>query len=213
MNASELTKALNWRYATKQFDPDKVINDTDWQALEDALVLSPSSFGLQPWKFVVVTDPILREKLKPLSWNQGQVTDASHLVVFASQRSVLSEDVDRFLNLTARKRQVDPDSLHGYRQMIDGFLANMSAEEMRSWTSRQTYIALGQFMTAAAAIGIDTCPLEGINPGAYDEELGLTDSRYGTIVACAAGYRHPDDKYADLAKVRFSAEEVIDRHE
>lgn len=213
MNASELTDTLNWRYATKQFDPDKKISSENWNALEQSLILSPSSFGLQPWKFVVITDPVLREKLKPLSWNQGQITDSSHLVVFASQRTVLEEDVDRFLNLTARTRNADPEALQGYRQMISGFLAQMNPDQMHSWTNRQTYIALGQFMTSAAALGIDTCPLEGINPAAYDDELGLRESRYTTIVACAAGYRHPDDKYATAAKVRFSSAELIDRHE
>ena len=211
MTPNELTESLNWRYATKQFDPDQKIPAEAWEALESSLVLSPSSFGLQPWKFIVITDSVLREKLKEASWNQGQVTDASHLVVFASQRSVLDEDVDRFLNLTARTRGIEADSLLGYRQMIQGFLSNMSAEQMHAWTMRQTYIALGQFMTSAAAIKVDTCPLEGINPATYDELLGLKDSKFSTIVACAAGYRHPDDKYATAPKVRYDAADLIAR--
>ena len=202
-----------WRYATKKFDADKKIPLETWQALEQALVLSPSSFGLQPWKFLVVIDSVMREKLLPNAWNQSQVVEASHLVVFASQRRVGDEDVDRLLNLTASLRGTSPEGLHGYRQMIQGFLANMNATQMEAWTTHQTYLALGQFMTSAAVLQVDTCPLEGIHPSEFDRLLGLQDSNYKTVVACAAGYRHPDDQYAELAKVRYAADSVIQRIE
>lgn len=213
MNPENLKNALTWRYATKKFDADKKVPAETWAALENALLLSPSSFGLQPWRFLVVTDPVMRENLLPNAWNQAQVVDASHLVVFASQRRVGDEDVDRLLNLTASLRSTPPESLHGYRQMIRGFLANMGVGQMEAWTTHQTYLALGQLMTSAAVMGVDTCPLEGIMPGEFDRLLGLEGSNFRTVVACAVGYRHPDDQYADLVKVRYSPDEVIQRIE
>ncbi len=211
ITTANLLESLQWRYATKKFDPNKTIAAETWSALEESLVLTPSSYGLQPWKFLVITNPEIKEQLKPLSWNQAQVTDCSHYVVFAINKNLAAADVDRFVARTAEVRGVTVESIKGYRDMMVGDVVqgprSLTANE---WAARQVYIALGNFMTSAALIGVDTCPMEGIDPGKYDRLLGLPKKGFATVVACAAGYRAEDDKYATLAKVRFSLEEVIE---
>ena len=205
-----LLAAHQWRYATKAFDPSKKIPDAAWSVLEKTLVLSPSSYGLQPWKFLVVTDPAKREALVPHSWNQRQVADASHLVVFAVKEKMDETHVDRFIARTAEVRGVPSGSLDGYRNMmVSDVVRGPRSAWSKEWAARQAYIALGNFMTTAALLGIDTCPMEGLDPAKYDDILGLAGSGYSTVVACPAGYRAAGDKYASLAKVRFEDRELI----
>lgn len=203
-------RALTWRYAVKRFDPTKKIPAESWRALEDSMVLAPSSYGLQPWAFVVVEDHALREKLVAASWHQRQVVDASHFVTFAIKKDLTTEDVDRHLSRIVEVRGVPPASLDGYRRGILKFLAQSgSPARIEDWCARQLYLALGQFMTSAAVMGIDTCPMEGIDPPKYDEILGLPARGLATVVACAVGYRAPDDKYATAPKVRFPRDAVL----
>ncbi|MCH7225860.1 NAD(P)H-dependent oxidoreductase [Haloferula sp. A504] len=209
MDPSKLLSALNFRYATKAFDPAKTIPAETWEALLDSLVLAPSSFGLQPWRFVVVEDPALRAELRKVSWGQSQVTDADKLVVFTSRDDLTPEDTARWLDRLAEVQGQDPATFEGLRKVIDGFANNMTVEERHSWNVRQTYLALGQFMTSAAVLGIDTCPLEGLDPASYDNILALTGSGYATCVACAVGYRTEDDHHAARPKARFPREDVI----
>jgi nitroreductase len=208
---TDLLEQLNWRYAVKQFDSTKAISPEIWSALAESLVLTPSSYGLQPWKFIVITNPEIRAQLKPFSWNQTQITDSSHLVVFTIKKNISIADVDHFIARTAEVRGITVESIGFYRNMIASDVVygprSLNANE---WATRQAYIALGNFMTSAALLGVDTCPLEGIEPAKYDKVLGLPEKGYATVVAAAAGYRAADDKYATLAKVRFSQEEVIE---
>lgn len=207
-----LLRTQRWRYAVKAFDAARKIPDAAWKALEETLVLSPSSYGLQPWRFLVVTDPARRAALRPASWGQSQVTDASHYVVFTSRTGMDEADVDRFIARTAEVRGVPAEALAQYRGMMIGdVVKGPRSKHIADWAARQTYIALGNFMTSAAAIGVDTCPMEGIDPVKYDEILGLAGSGYRTVVACAAGYRSAADKYASAPKVRYAASEVV-RH-
>lgn len=205
-----LLNQLRWRYATKQFDPTRKISAEDWRTLEESLVLTPSSFGLQPWRFIVVTDQATKEKLVPVSWGQRQLADASHIVVFAIKKDLGANEVDRYLGRIAQVRGVSVESLNGFRDVLVGFLAQ-PADQFNSatWAAKQAYIALGNFLTSAALLGVDTCPLEGIEPPRYDEILGLAEQGYQTVVVAAAGYRATGDKYATLPKVRFAPEEVI----
>ncbi len=210
LEPQQLLQQLQWRYAVKKFDPSKKIPEDVWQVLEQSLVLAPSSFGLQPWLFVVVTDSAVREQLLPHSWGQRQVVDASHLVVLAVNKNITPEYVDRYLARTAEVQGTPLEALQGFGNVIKGFIANPPAGlDLKEWATRQTYIALGQFMTSAAVLGIDTCPMEGIVPAKYDEILGLVGTDYATVVACPAGYRAADDKYATKPKVRFPASEVV----
>lgn len=207
----DLLAALQWRYATKVFDADRRIPTETWAALEQSLVLSPSSYGLQPWTFQVIDDPALRAELRPHSWNQSQVTDASHLVVFLAKRTVTEADLDRLISATSTARGVPTEQLSGYRELMAKDLVHgPRSERIGTWASNQVYIALGTFMTAAALLGVDTCPIEGFSPPDYDRILGLEASPYRSAVVCAAGYRSADDKYATLAKVRYPASELIE---
>jgi len=205
-----LLAQLHWRYATKKFDSARMIDAATWSKLEDSLVLTPSSFGMQPWKFFVVTDKVVKAKLAAASWNQTQPADCSHLVVFAGRSSMVPADVQRLIDRTASQRGVAKETLDGYKNVILGFIANPPPGLTHfGWASKQCYIALGQFMASCAALGIDACPMEGIVPSQYDEILGLSAQGYSTVVVCPAGYRAADDKYQHLAKVRFEKSEVI----
>ena len=208
--APELIQQLNWRYATKVFDPARKIPAELWEQLEQALVLTPSSFGLQPYRFIVVTDPALKTKLRPASWNQSQIEDCSHLVVFLAQNDMTEASIDEYLARIAQVRGVTAESLTGYRSFMVGDLVQGPRHAIiQEWAARQTYIALGIFMTSAAVLGVDTCPLEGLVPAQYDEILGLAGSGYRTVCACPAGYRSEADKYATLPKVRYAKDRLI----
>ena len=212
LTAESLLDQLRWRYATKRFDAARTIPDTDWQALEEALILTPSSYGLQPWKFVVITDPAMKAQLPAISWNQKQVLEASHTVVFARRLDLTEEYVDHYLNRIAQVRGGTVEGLAGFRKLLLGSLVPPPADfDLEHWAALQCYIALGNFMTSAAMLGIDTCPMEGIVPAKYDELLGLPAKGYATVVVGCAGYRAADDKYAAVPKVRFAREELIER--
>lgn len=210
LNHETFLADLNWRYATKQFDATKKIKQEDWHLLAESLRLSPSSYGLQPWQFLVVRNPELRAKLREVSWNQGQVTDSSHYVVFTTLKKVEERHVDEYLKDIATTRGLDLNSLQGYRQMMLGdFVNGPRAQIAQNWTQRQAYIAMGNLINTAAQLRIDSCPMEGLDPNAYDQILGLEDSDYSTVATVALGYRHADDSYANLKKVRYATERVI----
>ena len=202
---------LHWRFATKKFDSTKKIAPEVWAKLEEAMVLAPSSYGLQPWKFIVVTDPAMRKKLHPASWSQAQILDASHLVVLAARNPPTPGDVERHVLRTAEVRGLAVEALDGLSQKIVGSLARMSGPDAHAWATRQTYLALGIFLAACAMAGVDACPMEGFQPEAYDEILGLKEKGLSAVVLAAAGYRRADDPAAKLAKSRFDVEEVIER--
>jgi nitroreductase len=208
----DVVRHLNWRYAVKKFDATKKIPDSQWAALEQALVLAPSSFGLQPWKFWIVTNQDVKEQLVGASWNQTQFRDASHVVVCAIRKNLDAEHVDRYLKHLVTVRGGTIEGLAGFRKVVVDFLAQSPEQfNVDHWSAKQVYIALGQFMTTAAMMGIDTCPMEGINPAQYDKILKIGEQGYATVVAVTAGYRASDDKYATMPKVRFPHEQVIER--
>lgn len=205
----QLVASLRWRYATKKFDASRKIPAETWDAIEESLVLTPSSFGLQPWKFFVVQSPALRAKLLSESWNQPQVTDASHFVVLTARTDLSAADIDAWISRMAEVQKKSSEDVAPLKGMIAGFAERMSADDRAAWNTRQIYIALGQLMTTAAVLGVDACPMEGISASAYDRVLGLEGSGYATVVACALGYRAADDKYAATPKARFDREQVI----
>lgn len=208
LTPSEVVSQLQWRYAVKKFDPAKKIREVDWKHVEESLVLTPSSFGLQPWKFVVVTNPEKKAALVAHSWNQTQPADCSHLVVFAARTNLSEADIDQYVARVAEVRQVPVESLGGFKKMMTGSILSSSFPR-EDWAAKQCYIALGQLMSVAAVLGIDACPMEGIDPKKYDEILGLNALGYHTVVACPLGYRANDDKYAAAPKVRFKNADVV----
>ncbi len=207
----EILKQLQWRYATKEFDSGKKIPEEVWQVLEQSLVLSPSSFGVQPWKFFVVRNPETRNQLVEHSWGQKQVVDASHLVVLAIKKDVDDEDVDTYVQRMSEVRNVPVENLQKFADVVKGFINKPPYPlDKNEWAGKQVYIALGFFMFAAAMLEIDTCPMEGFVPDKYDEILGLPEKGYHAVVVCPAGYRLSSDKYADMPKVRFKTEDVVE---
>jgi nitroreductase len=209
LSPDELLAALNQRYAVKQFDPARAIDTDTWNALEAALVLTPSSGGLQPWKFFVVDDPALRTQLREASYGQTQITDADRLVVLTARTDFTAADVERFIKRVAEVRNVPVESLAGLGKMLSTNLAK-SAEARAEWTARQAYIAVGNLLAAAAVLGVDATPMEGFDPARYDAILGLPAKGYRAVVAVPLGYRAASDRYATLPKVRFEHTEVIE---
>ncbi len=210
IESTQLIGQLNWRYATKQFDASRKLSADDLAALEEAVSLSPSSLGLQLWKFVVVEDPAIRERLKAASWGQSQITDASQIIVFAAKTDITEADIDAHLERIAEVRGVSLESLAPLREMsVGGAIHAKTPEQRAEWARRQVYIALGTLLTSAALMGIDACPMEGFSPADYDSILGLDALGYNSVVVGAIGYRSAEDKYAGAPKVRFPKERTF----
>lgn len=204
-----LVAALKWRYAVKKFDESGRIPAAQWAALEESLALSPSSYGLQAWKFLVVDDKALRAKLKPASWDQSQITGADKLVVFLVKKDAGAADVQRFVDRLSEVRRVPAEMLEDYKQMMLKSVS-LPPEKVEAWLTRQVYIALGNFLTSAALLGVDACPMEGFDKDKYDEILGLHAKGWKSVVVATAGLRASDDAYGKNAKVRFPLSEVVE---
>ena len=210
LSADAVIAALHWRYATKKFDPTKKLSPGEWAKFEQVLQLSPSSYGMQPYRFVVVTDPALREQLKPAAHGQSQITDASHLVVFAARTDVTADDVEHYMERISAVRGVDRAHLERYASTIKGDVVTGPRHDIaREWCARQAYIALGSLLTFAALVSVDVCPIEGFDPARFEEILGLPAQGYGAVVLAAVGHRAADDGAASLPKVRFPEAELI----
>lgn len=205
----KIIEQLNWRYATKVFDPNKKLSQEQVDTLVEVLRLTPSSMGLQPWNFVVVEDPDLRDLLVPASWDQTQVRDASHLIVLCRKLRFEESDVDAYIEDLIKTRGETRERVDGYLQMMKRFIAKMGPDARNIWMEKQVFIALGNLLTACALLGIDACPMEGISKPDYDTILDFKDLGITTVVACPVGYRDVEnDKYANYKKVRFPKEEV-----
>jgi nitroreductase len=209
-----LLSQLNWRYATSKFDTTRKIPAEQWSVLERAMALAPSSNGLQPWVFVVVTDPATRVKLRAAGYDQAKITEASHLVVFCRQRTLTPEYVERYLARMASVRNQTMESLAGLRASLMrtiGSPEKLPGGGFDAWNAREVYIALGFFVYTAAMMGIDAGPMEGFEPSKFDEILGLEKRGLASTVICAAGYRAADDPRAGQAKVRWDMQDVVIR--
>jgi len=210
MSQLSIQEALSWRYATKRYDSSKKISEADWKVLQDSLLLAPSSYGLQPWKFLVIENPKTRQDLREVSWNQSQVTDASHYVVFAYKEQIDESFIQKYIDRIADVRGVSLESLAAFKDVMVNNLAKAPAERIRVWSQRQAYIAMGFLLETAALLKIDATPMEGLDPEAYDKILGLEGSGWKTVATVALGYRHPEDSFQSLKKVRFAEDSVIE---
>ncbi len=206
-----ILEQLNWRYATKSYDKTKKISNEDWETLETALTLAPSSFGIQPYKFLVITDPDLREKLKPAAYGQSPITDASHLVVFAYKKTLTDADIEHFVDRIVEVRGTPREALTEYENIMKGSAKQaVDGGYIEIWNSRQAYIALGFLLETAALLGLDATPMEGFDAAQFNEILGLTE--YSAVALAAVGYRDAaNDWLAPLAKVRMPNAELIER--
>lgn len=209
MSHAQIKEALDWRYAVKKFDATKKISAKDWETLQQSLHLAPSSYGIQPWKFLVIENPEIREKLKPVSWGQSQVTDASHFVVFLYKPEIDTAFVQKYLDRIVEVRRIPAEGLDGLKAMLIENLVKAPEEKARIWSQRQAYIAMGFLLQTAAMLKIDSTPMEGFDPTAYDKILGLEGSGWKSVASVALGYRHPEDTFQNLKKVRFPEDTVI----
>ena len=206
---SEIIKALEWRYATKKFNPEKKISKDDLTKIKTAIQLAASSYGLQAYTVLDVADKATREKLKEASWGQNQITDAAHLFVFCGYKNVTPKTIDAFLAQKAKDTNQEPDTLQAFGDSVKGALHTKSADEIKVWTAKQTYIALGKALTICGELEIDSCPMEGFEPAKYNEILGLESKNLQANVVLTLGYRAKDDKYQHLNKSRKNLEELF----
>jgi nitroreductase len=201
---------LNWRYATKKFDSSKKVSNENLDTLLEVLRLTPSSYGLQPYTFLVIENKEIREKLKEKSGGQSQVADASHLIVLCSYLDINDLHVDAHVANTANARGLEVEALKGFGDFMKKTINQLDAEKKQIWSSKQAYIALGQLMHACADMKIDATPMEGFDPAGYDEVLGLTAKNLKATLVCPIGYRAVDDANQHFKKVRKSREDLIE---
>lgn len=206
---SNLLEDLNWRYATKKFDPNKKISAEDFETIKEAINLSPTSYGLQLYKVLIVEDEEIRKQLQPASWGQSQIVDADKLFVFCNYKNIKDEDIIEFADLKAEKLGMPKEKMKGYSDFIIAKLGERTAEENANWTAKQAYIALGNLMHACAALRIDSCPMEGFEADKYDEILGLSAQNLEAAVVATVGYRSEEDQTAYAPKVRKALSEVF----
>ncbi|MFN3754083.1 NAD(P)H-dependent oxidoreductase [Flavobacterium sp.] len=206
---SNFIKNANWRYATKKFDATKKVSNEDLEVLKEAVRLSASSYGLQPYKVIFVENPDLRAKLQPVAWGQSQIVEASHLLVFANITDFGEAQIDAHINNIAITRGLPTDALKGYGDFMKSKITTLSEENRNVWTSKQTYIALTNLLNAAAELGIDVTPMEGFEPEKFNEILGLSELGLNASLVATIGYRHAEDDTQNYAKVRKSNEELF----
>ena len=202
---------LKWRYATKLFDKEKKVTESDLNSILEAVRYSASSYGLQLYKVLVVENPELREKLRTVSWNQPQITDASQLIVFCNYADVKEEHINEYLQRIASTRGIAVADLNGYGDMMKSALLSRPADALANWTARQTYIGLGTLLAASAELKIDACPMEGFDVEQYNEILGLKEQGLSAAVIATIGYRSDKDELQHAAKVRRPFTDMFQR--
>jgi nitroreductase len=199
----------NWRYATKKFDATKKISTEDLETLKEAIQLSTSSYGLQPYKVFIVENPELRAKLQPVAWGQSQIVEASHLLIFANITNFGETEIDNYINLMAETRGIAVESVKGYADFMKMKITTLPEEQRNTWTSKQTYLALANLMNAAAELKIDVTPMEGFEPEKVNEILGLPELGLNASLLATIGYRHKEDATQHYKKVRKPKNELF----
>ncbi len=198
-----------WRYATKKFDSTKKISNEDLNTLKEAIRLSSSSYGLQPYKVIIVENPELRAQIQPAAWGQSQIVDASHLIIFANRTTINDTEIDAFFDKISKTREIPLEALSGYQDFMKGKINDLSEDAQNIWNSKQTYLALGNLLNAAAELKIDVTPMEGFVPAQVNEILGLNELGLNASLIATVGYRHEEDATQHQKKVRKSNEELF----
>ena len=206
---SKFIENQNWRYATKKFDATKKIASEDLETLKEAIRLSTSSYGLQPYKVFIIEDETIREQLKPASWNQSQITEASQLIVFANYSNLNETIIENYIDRISNTREIPAENLQGYGDFMKSKILGLTLEQQAVWTSKQTYLALGNLLNAAAELKIDVTPMEGFEPEKYNDILKLNELNLNASLVATIGYRHEEDTNQYVKKVRKSKEELF----
>jgi nitroreductase len=199
----------NWRYATKKFDATKKITAEDLSTLKEAIRLSSSSYGLQPYKVIIVENPELRANIQPAAWGQSQIVEASHLIIFANETKVDDLAIDEYIKNISQTRNMPIEALAGYGDFMKSKITSLTPEEKNIWTAKQTYLALGNLLNVAAELKIDTTPMEGFVPAQVNEILGLDKLGLNATLIATLGYRHDEDATQHYKKVRKSNEDLF----
>lgn len=200
-------EALNWRYATDRFTTTPV-SEASLQTIMEAARLAPSSMNFQPWKYISIEYPELRQQIFEAGYSQKAIIEAPTLLVLTIPNILTTDNVDNVIEATADARNTDTSTLTGYRKMLQGFVDNTEPSKFFDWSRRQAYIGLGILLLTAAQLEIDTAPMEGFEPDKVNQILGLTD--YSAVTLIALGYRHPEDRHQTWPKVRFNMDEILE---
>lgn len=200
---------LSWRYAVKKYHCDRKISPDDLDILLESIRLAPSSLGIQPYEVLVIKNPDIREQLLEASYKQKQVVEASHLLIFCAKTEISDADITSYVQLCAASRGVTVESLIGFENMIRNWIGKLDGKSLVEWTTHQCYLVLGQFLHTCAAMRIDATPMEGVDLKQYDRILGVSDKNLTCVLACPIGYRHPEDKYGMLPKVRKTQNQLV----
>lgn len=206
----DIIESLKWRYAVKNFDPNRKLTAAQVDRIKEGLQLTPTSMGLQLMQFIIIENQDLRNQLVPFAYNQKQVADCSHLLILCRKTHVHEDDITTFVERTGEIRALDRlnPTLTNYEKMLRTSL-NLSIEQQQTWMENQVYIALGNLLTVCAAEKIDACPMEGFNRVQLDEFLELPEKNLNAVTMCPIGYRDKEDKYSRIAKVRRLKEDLF----
>ena len=199
----------NWRYATKKFDTTKKVSPEDLETLKEAIRLSASSYGLQPYTVFIIDNPQIRAQLQPAAWGQSQIVDASQLLVFANNTNFGEAEIDAYINNVSKTRGLPTDALQGYSDFMKSKITTLPVESRNIWTAKQTYLALGNLLNAASELNIDVTPMEGFESDKFNEILGLDKLDLNAAIIATVGYRHEEDATQHNVKVRKSKEELF----
>ena len=200
---------LNWRYATKKFDPSKKVGPETWSIIQKSLQLVPTSYGLQEMQFIVVESKNTRVELKEAAFGQSPITDASHLLIMCATKEISPKHIDAHINRTAKVRNLEIEKMQGYSEFLKGMISRMPAEKQTAWNSKQVYIALGQLLHTCAILKVDVLPMEGFDAAKFDDILSLDQDNLTAVVVCPIGYRHADDSTQKLPKVRKAIDQLF----
>ncbi|MDH7446776.1 NAD(P)H-dependent oxidoreductase [Aquimarina sp. 2201CG14-23] len=205
----EIIESLQWRYATKKFDNNRILPQEKIDILTQAFNLTATSYGLQPLKLVVIHNKEIQKELTQHSWNQQQVADASHVLVFCIENSVDKDYITKYFDNVKAIRNTSEEILKPFReQLVDSF-TNKPSDEVSNWAAKQAYLAMGNLLTVCAMEKVDACPMEGFIPEKYDEVLNLKDLGLTSVLVLPIGYRANDDMFADFKKVRRPITETV----
>ena len=199
----------NWRYATKKFDTTKKVSKEDLETLKEAIRLSASSYGLQPYKVLIIDNPELRAQLQPAAWGQSQIVDASQLIVFANITNFGETEIDAYFQNLIETRRIPMEAVQGYADFMKSKISILPVDKRNIWTAKQTYLAMGNLLNAAAELNIDVTPMEGFEPDKVNEILGLDKLGLNASLIATVGYRHDEDATQHYVKVRKSTEELF----
>lgn len=206
---SNTVENLKWRYATKKFNSSKKISNEDFETLKKAIQLTASSYGLQPYKILNIEDKETRKKLREVSWNQSQIEDASHMIVFANMTDFGEELVDDYFENVIDTRNLTKEDVEDYANTIKSTIGQLSQEQKAIWTAKQAYIVVGNLLSAAAQLRIDACPMEGFQSEEYNKILDLNSKNLNAAVVVTLGYRSEEDDTQHYEKVRKSENQLF----